>query len=67
MNPQRELQRQGQALLDSFERGDVMTEVWMDRRTGARRVIEWAKLSEHTVPAASETGARPEAGGKTRR
>lgn len=64
---QRGIQQQGRVLADCFEQAGVLTEIWTHPRTGSRRVIEWAKLSEHSVPATAETGARPTAGLKTRR
>jgi hypothetical protein len=59
MNFPRELQKSGYELVDSFEQADVLTEIWLDGKSGLRRVIEWAKVSEHTVPAAKARATQP--------
>lgn len=65
MSTQRKLRKHGHVLADCLEYREVMTDIWGESRTGIRRVIEWAKVLEHTVPAAAEIGARSEAVQKT--
>jgi len=59
MNFQRQLQESGYELVDSFEQAGVLTEIWLDRQSGLQRVIEWAKLAEHTIPAVEARAAQP--------
>ncbi len=47
-----EAEREDYVLVDRFEQAEVLTEIWLDRSSGSRRIIQWAKLSEHTVPRA---------------